>query len=129
MKRAALLIREMTMNSTSPSAMARLAAGPAAVGPNNRGGNGVITTSLTRREWIKGVKDRPFFAYIATNAPHGPFHCPEKYRRMYGGNGFYGMITNIDDNMGRLMRKLEEWGLSGNALLVFMTSMASFSAP
>jgi arylsulfatase A-like enzyme len=30
------------------------------------------------------------------------------------------MITNIDDNMGRLLSKLHEWGLEQNTLLIFM---------
>jgi hypothetical protein len=34
---------------------------------------------------------------------------------------FYGMITNIDENMGRLTAKLGAWGLAENTILVFMT--------
>jgi arylsulfatase len=34
---------------------------------------------------------------------------------------FYGMIANIDDNVGLLVAKLEEWGLAENTLVVFMT--------
>ena len=46
---------------------------------------------------------KPFFAYICTNAPHGPFHCPQKYLDMYKDQSekiasFFGMITNVDDN-------------------------------
>ena len=33
------------------------------------------------RESVK--KKKPFLAYISTNAPHGPFHCPQKYLDMY----------------------------------------------
>lgn len=31
--------------------------------------------------------------------------------------GFYGFISNIDDNVGRLMQKLEEWGMEEETLL------------
>jgi len=31
------------------------------------------------------------------------------------------MITNIDENMGRLMTKLDDWGLAENTLLVFLS--------
>ena len=34
---------------------------------------------------------------------------------------FYGMIENIDDNFGRLLRKLREWGIEENTLVIFMT--------
>ena len=35
--------------------------------------------------------------------------------------GFYGMIENIDENMGRLMGKLEEWDLFKDTILIFMS--------
>lgn len=78
-------------------------------------------------KFIKENKDRPFFAYISTNAPHSPYYCPEEYTRPYDGNPnvsiteFYGMITNIDDNMARLMKQLEEEGIADNTILIFMT--------
>jgi hypothetical protein len=34
---------------------------------------------------------------------------------------FYGMITNIDENMGRLMKKLKALGLEKDTILIFMT--------
>lgn len=79
--------------------------------------------------WIEQVKGKqPFFAYIPTNAPHGPMIAPEAYRKPFveqgvkgGSVGFYGMISNIDDNMGRLMAKLDEWQLADDTILIFMT--------
>ncbi|MBE0600320.1 MAG: sulfatase-like hydrolase/transferase, partial [Firmicutes bacterium] len=38
---------------------------------------------------------------------------------------FYGMISNIDDNFGRLRQKLTEWGVEDNTILVFMTDNGS----
>lgn len=70
----------------------------------------------------------PFFAYLSTNAPHGPFLVAESYSQPYAEAGvpepmnkFYGMIENIDNNMGRLTAKLDELGIADNTLLVFMT--------
>jgi arylsulfatase len=34
---------------------------------------------------------------------------------------FFGMIENIDDNFGRLLAKLEAWGLARDTLVIFMT--------
>ena len=39
--------------------------------------------------------------------------------------GFYGMIENIDDNMGKLMKQLESWKMEENTLLIFMTDNGS----
>ena len=82
--------------------------------------------------WIKSNRKKPFFAYISTNAPHSPYVCPEKYQKLYEEKvnykpraAFYGMITNIDENVGLLMRKLDEWDLAANTLLVFMTDNGS----
>lgn len=85
--------------------------------------------------WIREQsqnEDEPFFAYITTNAPHGPFICPDDYKPYYQQHtdnerrvGFYGMIENIDDNMGVLLAKLDEWGLADNTLLIFMSDNGS----
>src|SRR5690606_11436289 len=66
------------------------------------------------REQVQG--ERPFFAYIATNAPHGPLHCPQKYLNLYADQppviaSFFGMITNIDDNVGQTRRLLADLGI------------------
>jgi arylsulfatase len=81
--------------------------------------------------WIEQSKDKPFFAYITTNAPHGPYIVADKYKALYQGKcpdeaaAFLGMITNIDENMGLLMKKLNEWNLANNTLLIFMTDNGS----
>lgn len=80
--------------------------------------------------WIKQQHDSqtPFFAYISTNAPHGPMLAPEKSKQRFADLGWdentqgrYGMIENIDDNFGILMQKLDEWKLWENTLVIFMT--------
>ncbi len=85
--------------------------------------------------WIKANRNRPFFAYITTNAPHGPLVCPEAYVKPYVDAGldrnaaaFYGMITNIDDNVGLLLKKLDEWKLADRTLVIFMTDNGSAQA-
>lgn len=77
--------------------------------------------------WIEAVKGtRPFFAYITPNAPHSPLDVPEEYERRYAGKvppqaaKFFGMIANIDDNVGRLLAKLNAWGIERDTLVIFM---------
>ena len=71
---------------------------------------------------------QPFFAYLATNAPHGPFIAPEKNARRFldvgfgkDQAGFYGMIENIDENMGRLLTTMKQWDLFKNTVVIFMS--------
>lgn len=80
--------------------------------------------------WIKakGAAKEPFFAYVSTNAPHGPFIAPEKNAKRFTDlgfgkeqAGFYGMVENIDENMGRLHAKLAEWGLAEDTVVIFMS--------
>ncbi|MGC1276118.1 MAG: arylsulfatase [Planctomycetaceae bacterium] len=80
--------------------------------------------------WMKARAegDRPFLCYIATNAPHGPLFVPAEYRERYEAKGmgpniarFFGMIANIDDNIGRLDGFLRASGLAENTVLVFLT--------
>jgi len=82
-------------------------------------------------KFIADNKDRPFFAYIATNAPHTPYLVDEKYAKKYRNNnqivnpGFYGIIENIDENFGKLREKLEELKIADNTILIFMTDNGS----
>ncbi|MEX0321671.1 MAG: arylsulfatase [Puniceicoccaceae bacterium] len=88
-------------------------------------------TDVWFREGMRFVeenKEKPFFLYLATNAPHGPFRVAEEWADPYkesvtwrNGANFYGMIANIDHNMGLLRSKLDTLGLSGNTILIFMT--------
>ena len=69
----------------------------------------------------------PFFAYIAPNAAHSPLDVPDEYFQHYRGKvpdpvaKFYGMTENIDENMGRLLARLKELGISDDTLVIFMT--------
>ncbi|WP_442506759.1 arylsulfatase [Novipirellula sp. SH528] len=87
-------------------------------------------TDVWFREGIRFVqenKDKPFFLYLALNAPHGPYLVPPEWAKPYAGNkevanaNFYGMIANIDYNMGLLRAQLSDLGLAENTILIFMT--------
>jgi arylsulfatase len=78
--------------------------------------------------WIEDAKGRqPFLCYIATNAPHAPLDVRPEDEARYADKvksrnaaKFFGMIANIDDNVGRLLNKLREWELESNTLVIFM---------
>ncbi len=77
--------------------------------------------------FIDSNKDNPFFCYLPTNAPHDPYNVDPKYKAAYLEKGlserlagFYGMITNIDENIGRLNEKLKEHHLWEDTIIIFM---------
>ena len=79
-------------------------------------------------KFIETNKDRPFFCYVPTNTPHVPYNVAEEYSKPYRDKGieesraaFYGMVTNIDDNVGRLMARLKDLSLERDTILIFMT--------
>ncbi len=98
--------------------------------------------------WLERCQQekKPFFAYIPTNAPHGPFHdVPEELYQHYKSMNLasdqfpqekghklpdkvnqdtlariFAMVTNIDQNVGRLMAKLKQMNLTENTMVMFM---------
>lgn len=97
-------------------------------------------------KFIEKNKEAPFFCYLAFNAPHTPLQVPEKYYQQYKdidpASGFenddrpftemtekdkedarkvYAMVTNIDDNLGKLLQKLDELNIANKTLIIFMT--------
>jgi arylsulfatase len=77
--------------------------------------------------WMKGctAKNEPFFCYLPTNVPHSPHFVPGEYAAPYKKPGvpaeFFGMIANVDENIGKLMTMLDETGLAEHTILIFMT--------
>jgi len=85
-------------------------------------------------KYIEENKDKPFFTYISTNAPHLPYNVPEEYYNQYKDldipefqKVFYGMITNVDDNFAKLQKKLKELKIADNTILIFMTDNGTAS--
>ena len=73
---------------------------------------------------------KPFLAYIATNAPHGPMHSPVEDSEPYtdqnvGVANFFGMIANIDRNVGQMREFLQDEDLEKNTIFVFTTDNGS----
>ena len=78
--------------------------------------------------FIDSNRKRPFFLYIPTNAPHGPYRVDEKYSKPYLKKGvsqacakYFGMCANIDENVGLLRKHLRDIGLEKNTIFIFLT--------
>jgi arylsulfatase len=88
-------------------------------------------------------EEKPFFAYIPTNTPHGPFIAKkediEALEALYDKSTFPGkndelkkslvlylaMIRNIDTNIGGLVKFLEEKKVKENTIIIFLTDNGS----
>ncbi len=73
-------------------------------------------------DFIGRSRGRPFFAYVAFNAPHYPMHAPEKYKARFPGlarerQTYAAMIAAVDDGIGQIQRALETAGAAENTLL------------
>lgn len=70
---------------------------------------------------------KPFFCYLPTNAAHTPYFVEKKYSDPYENNenipsaAFYGLISNVDENIGGLVAYLKEIDLMDNTIIVFTT--------
>lgn len=78
--------------------------------------------------FIDGRGRDPFFAYIATNAPHTPLEIGDEWVTPYKNRGLdattekiYGMVANVDHNVGRLLEQLRKSGIERDTILVFLT--------
>ena len=76
-------------------------------------------------DWMRERKERkePFFLYLPTNAPHAPCWVADKYKEPYlkhGPKDFFGMLNNLDENVGRLDSFLIQSGLADNTILIYL---------
>ena len=91
---------------------------------------GYITDVLTEAAitFIDINKEKPFFCYIPYNAPHSPHQVPDRYFNKYKAKGLndeiasiYGMVDNMDKNIGRILDYLKKTNLDKNTIVIFMS--------
>jgi len=88
-----------------------------------------LTDAFTREAlaFIQRHGDKPFFLYLAYNAVHAPLQAPQRYqdsfkeitdpkRRVYAG-----MLTAMDEGIGKVLAKLRELGIYQDTLLFFVS--------
>ncbi len=76
--------------------------------------------------FVSKQSGKPFFAYLPLNAMHGPHTVAEEYSAPFTAQGhpenrakFYGMITNFDENLGRLFDTLKRKDLAQGTIVIF----------
>jgi arylsulfatase A-like enzyme len=98
-----------------------------------------LTEALTQeaeREIAAAAADgRPFFLNMAHYAVHAPIHKDPRYYDDYRADGLYdaearyaGLITGMDDSLGRIWTKLEQLDIADNTLIVFFSDNGGLSA-
>lgn len=97
---------------------------------------GYITDVLTEQAlgFIERNRAHPFFLYLAYNAPHSPYLVRDAYIARYLKKGLplqeariYGMVTSLDENIGKLLATLERLKLAENTVVVFMSDNGGVS--
>ena len=103
-------------------------------------GEGFIIDDLTNHglEFMEQNKDNPFFLYLPFNTPHSPMQVPDQFftkfedaplqmplnkdsKTIYKTRAALAMCENVDWNVGRVVAKLEELGLTENTIIVYFS--------
>lgn len=104
-------------------------------------GKGYITDDLTDHAmaFMEKNKDKPFFCYVPYNTPHSPMQVPDQYYRKFADANLklratdpaqedlphtraaLAMVENIDWNVGRLLKKLDQLKLSSNTVVLYFS--------
>lgn len=98
---------------------------------------GYITDAVTNEaiDFIEENKDEPFFCYVPLPTPHSPMQVPDKYWDRHKDKPLkmehkqadnhtraaLAMVENIDDNVGRVLKKLDELELAENTIVVYFS--------
>lgn len=102
-------------------------------------GNGFIIDDLTDHaiEFIQQKRDRPFFIYLPYNTPHSPMQVPDRWWDQFKNKSLelhnrepkkekighiraaLAMCENIDWNVGRLLKQLDESRLREETIVLY----------
>ena len=104
-------------------------------------GKGYVADDFTNHAiaFIEQNQAKPFFCYVPFNTPHSPFCVPDEFWNRYkdhpvGQRGHDGerenlpitrcvlaMTENLDWNVGRILRRLDELKLSDNTIVIYFS--------
>lgn len=88
-----------------------------------------LTDALSREavSYIEKSKDKPFFMYLAYNAPHTPLQATDEYLVRFAHlkddkrKTYAAMVSAMDDGVGTVLEKLEALNLSENTIIFFLS--------
>jgi arylsulfatase A-like enzyme len=87
-----------------------------------------LTDALADRavDWLDRHKDKPFFLYLPFNAQHAPLEATQKYLDRFPNiadknrRTFAGMLSAMDDAVGRVIQKVRDMGQESNTIIVYL---------
>ena len=65
--------------------------------------------------------DTPFFLWYNTTAMHFRTHCAEKHREKSGQGDYNDVMVAHDENIGRMLGKLDELGIADDTIVMYST--------
>jgi arylsulfatase A-like enzyme len=87
------------------------------------------STQLLGNDAVKHIASqdgaKPMYLYLAFNSPHTPYQVPQEFADRYKSiqdptrRAYAGMITCMDEQIGRVLKALDEKGMRENTLIVF----------
>ncbi|MRX46996.1 sulfatase family protein [Pedobacter puniceum] len=88
-----------------------------------------LTDALSREavSFIDKNAQKPFFIYLAYNAPHTPLQATSKYLNRFSHiqnpkrKTYAAMVSAMDDGIGAVLKQLEDKGLDKNTIVVFLS--------
>tara|TARA_B100001057_G_scaffold280192_1_gene280623 strand:- start:1873 stop:2826 length:954 start_codon:yes stop_codon:yes gene_type:complete len=82
-----------------------------------------VTRRYTQKaiDFITTNQKKPFFVYLPHSMPHIPLYVPDEVRDPNPLNAYTNTIEHIDAEVGRLMDKVRELGLSKNTYVIYTT--------
>lgn len=88
-----------------------------------------LTDAFSREavSFVERNKTKPFFLYLAYNAPHNPAQATEKYLKRFENiknpkrQTYAAMVSAVDDGVGKLLDKLKEIGVIDNTIIIFLS--------
>jgi arylsulfatase A-like enzyme len=104
-------------------------------------GNGFVVDDFTNHAlaFIEANRERPFFCYVPYNTPHSPMMVPDRLYAKFDGKdpvmrhrdvdkedvmmtrAALAMCENIDWNVGRILKKLDDLKLRENTIVVYFS--------
>jgi arylsulfatase A-like enzyme len=97
------------------------------------------TTQLLGADAVKYINeqspDKPFYLYLTFNAPHTPYQAPQEYIDRYKDiaeptrRTYAGMVSCLDDEIGKVVAALDKKGLRENTLILFHSDNGGTTNP
>jgi arylsulfatase A-like enzyme len=104
-------------------------------------GKGFVADDLTGKaiEFIERNQTKPFFCYVPYNTPHSPWAVPQEYWQRFKDKPIgmkarsgdaedldhtrcaLAMVENLDWNVGRVLKRLEELKLADNTIIIYFS--------